>query len=181
MPLLNALKRVKKQLGARALVTPEELAFLLENGIFPISRVNSYNSRGYFLIFSSRPRPSNRANEKSNKRSQVLPVFLTMNTALQQLRNCVDISDLKPALMALCSRFGSISRLDILAASQSGKRQALCFLRLDSAEQEQQLMNELGVGRFAGDLVVIVDLYSNEAAKAGFTSHHGSLSSLSSL
>ena len=48
--------------------------------------------------------------------------------------------------------------LDILAASQAGKRQALCFLRMVSADQENQLMRELGVGRFGGDLVVIVDL-----------------------
>ncbi len=83
-----------------------------------------------------------------------------MNTTFEQLKNCADISDLRPALHSLCSRFGSVARLDILAASQSGKRQALCFLRMSSAEQEQQLMNELGVGRFGGDLVVIVDLHA---------------------
>ncbi|WP_296919746.1 hypothetical protein [Polaromonas sp.] len=54
--------------------------------------------------------------------------------------------------------FGSVARLDILAARQEGKRQALCFLRMDSVEQEQQVMRELGVGRFGGALVVIVDL-----------------------
>ena len=63
-------------------------------------------------------------------------------------------------MYSLCSRFGSIARLDILAAGQAGKRQALCFLRMDSPEQERALMSELGVGRFGGDLVVIVDLHT---------------------
>ena len=31
-------------------------------------------------------------------------------------------------------------------------------MRMDSLEQERALMSELGVGRFGGDLVVIVDL-----------------------
>jgi hypothetical protein len=81
-----------------------------------------------------------------------------MNITFDQLKNFSDIGTLKPALHSLCSRYGSVARLDILAASQAGKRQALCFVRMDSAEQERQLMSDLGVGRFAGDLVMIVDL-----------------------
>jgi hypothetical protein len=81
-----------------------------------------------------------------------------MHHEFDQLNNFADISTLKPALHSLCSRYGSVARLDILAASQAGKRQALCFLRMGSAEQEHHLMSELGVGRFGGDLVVIVDL-----------------------
>lgn len=87
-----------------------------------------------------------------------------MINPLENLKNYSDIKTLRPALYSVCSRFGSIARLDILAASQAGKRQALCFLRMDSAEQERQLMKELGVGRFGGDLVVIIELHSNEAA-----------------
>ena len=83
-----------------------------------------------------------------------------MNIAFDQLQNFSDIGTLKPALHSLCSRYGSVARLDILAASQAGKRQALCFVRMDSAEQERQLMSDLGVGRFAGDLVMIVDLHT---------------------
>lgn len=83
-----------------------------------------------------------------------------MQQELQQLKNFADIGTLRPALYSLCSRFGAIKRLDILAARQSGRRQALCFLRMDSLEQESHLMSELGVGRFGGDLVVIVDLYT---------------------
>ena len=81
-----------------------------------------------------------------------------MHHDFEHLKTCTNITTLRPALHSLCSRYGSVTRLEILAASQAGKRQALCFLRMDSADQEQQLMKELGVGRFGGDLVVIVDL-----------------------
>lgn len=90
-----------------------------------------------------------------------------MHTQFDLLKNFPDIGTLRPALHSLCSRYGSVARLDILAASQAGKRQALCFLRMDSAAQEQQLMRELGVGRFGGDLVVIVDLLT----PGGMTGH----------
>ena len=85
-----------------------------------------------------------------------------MNTALEQLDDCADLGELRSQLHVLCSRFGSILRLDILLAKQGGKNQALCFFRLASSEQEQQLMCELGVGRFGGDLVVIVELHAEE-------------------
>lgn len=81
-----------------------------------------------------------------------------MHHDFEQLKTCTNITTLRPVLHSLCSRYGSVARLDILAASQAGKRQALCFLRMDSPDQEQHLMTELGVGRFGGDLVVIVDL-----------------------
>ena len=81
-----------------------------------------------------------------------------MNTIFEQLKNFSDINAMRPVLHSLCARFGSVARLDILAASQYGRRQALCFLRMDSAEQEQRVMQALGAGRFGGDLVVIVDL-----------------------
>ncbi len=81
-----------------------------------------------------------------------------MHQEFDRLKTFADITTLRPALHSLCSRYGSVARLDILAASQAGKRQALCFLRMDSADQERRLMKDLGVGRFGGDLVVIVDL-----------------------
>jgi len=89
-----------------------------------------------------------------------------MNNAFEQLKNCTDISALRLRMCSLFSRFGSIARLDILTARQAGKRQALCFLRMDSPEQEQQLMSEFGVGRFGGDIVVIIDLHASGAAKS---------------
>lgn len=89
---------------------------------------------------------------------------IATNTALEKLRCYRDIASLRPAVLSLCSRYGSITRLDILSATQAGKRHALCFLRMDSAEQEQRLISELGVGRFGGDLVLVVDLNTHEAA-----------------
>jgi len=95
-----------------------------------------------------------------------------METTLEQLNGYPDIGALRSALLSICSRFGSIARLDILAAGHAGKRQALCFLRMDSAEQEQQLISELGVGRFGGDLVVIVDLHGQQADNdSGFAAY----------
>ncbi|MDB5966495.1 MAG: hypothetical protein JWQ72_2995 [Polaromonas sp.] len=81
-----------------------------------------------------------------------------MDITLDQLRSCTDVSTLRSALYSLCSRFGSIRRLDILDACQQGQHQAMCFLRMDSAEQEKRMSRELGIGRFGGDLVVVVDL-----------------------
>jgi hypothetical protein len=81
-----------------------------------------------------------------------------MNQALQHLSAYRDIVTLKPALHSLCSRYGSVAQLDILDGHQSGQHQALCFLRMDSPEQEHALMRDLGVGRFGGNLVMVVSL-----------------------
>ena len=81
-----------------------------------------------------------------------------MHNYLQKLKDCTDHGELKSQLKTICSRFGPVVRLDVLIANQAGKRQALCFLRLHSEEQEQHLMNELGVGRFGGDIVVVIDM-----------------------
>jgi len=89
-----------------------------------------------------------------------------MNEKFSHLTNYADIASLRPAVHALCSRYGDVARLDILAASQAGKRQALCFVRLGSSEQERQLMRDLGVGRFGGDLVLVVDLATPTAVRA---------------
>lgn len=87
-----------------------------------------------------------------------------MRHLLASLKNCTDIHTLRLAMQTLCESFGSITRLDIVAASQAGKRQALCFLRMDSELQEQRLMRELGMGRFGGDLILVVDLQSSTGA-----------------
>ena len=60
---------------------------------------------------------------------------------------------MKAALHQLCSEFGRITRLDILTAMHEGTKQAICFLRMEKPEQEQQLMKSLGVGRFGGEVV----------------------------
>lgn len=79
-------------------------------------------------------------------------------TALDRLRRCPDVATLKPALHRLCEKFGRVSRLEVLTAIHEGTRQAICFLRLESPEREQLLMQTLGVGRFGGQIVFVVDL-----------------------
>ena len=77
---------------------------------------------------------------------------------LAQLHFRHDLSGLDAALRALCNGYGKVMQLIILPASHIGKRQALCFLRMASAAQEQHIMTALGIGRFGGDLVLVVDL-----------------------
>jgi len=79
-------------------------------------------------------------------------------TALDRLRHCPDVATLKPALHRLCEKFGRVARLDVLTAVHEGAKQAICFLRLESPEKEQTLMQALGVGRFGGEIVFVVDL-----------------------
>jgi len=89
-----------------------------------------------------------------------------MNSALRDLTQCGDVGSLQSALRTLCSEFGSVSRLDILTMIEAGKRQAVCLLRLDSAEHEKNLMTKLGACRFGEDLCVVVDLKMLERAQA---------------
>jgi hypothetical protein len=89
-----------------------------------------------------------------------------MNHELQHLGAHHDIVTLKPALHSLCSRYGSVAQLDILDGHQAGRHQALCFLRMDSPEQERALMRDLGVGRFGGNLVMVVSLSQAETPQS---------------
>jgi len=43
-------------------------------------------------------------------------------------------------------------------AMHAGTQQAICFLRMERAEQKQQLMTTLGVGRFRGEVVFVLTL-----------------------
>ena len=79
-------------------------------------------------------------------------------SALAALKQHSDVSSLKSALHQLCSEFGRITRLDILTAMHEGTKQAICFLRMERPEQEQQLMKSLGVGRFGGEVVFVLNL-----------------------
>ncbi len=81
-----------------------------------------------------------------------------MNQALKDLSRCDDIGSLESALRALCSGFGPLSRLDVLPMVGAGKRQAVCLMRLNSSEQELDLMTRLGAVRFGEDMCVVVDL-----------------------
>jgi hypothetical protein len=82
---------------------------------------------------------------------------------LQSLQECCDGASLRSALGELCAEFGKVTRIDILTMAEAQKRQALCFLRLESQAQEMRLMASLGISRFGDDLLVIVDLSGSAA------------------
>ena len=86
-------------------------------------------------------------------------------SALAELKQHTDVSSLKSALHQLCSEFGRITRLDILTAMHEGTKQAICFLRMERPEQEQLLMKTLGVGRFGGEVVFVLNLNVPAAAE----------------
>lgn len=86
-------------------------------------------------------------------------------TALDKLQHrCRDVSTLKPALHRLCEKFGSVARLDVLTAMHYGEKQAICFIRLVSPEKEEELIQTLGVGRFGGEIVFVVELDTTGSA-----------------
>jgi len=87
----------------------------------------------------------------------------TSRDRLHSLAGCGDAASLRSAVGELCAEFGKVTRIDILTMSEAEKRQALCFLRLESAAQERQLMRTLGASRFGDDLLFIVDLASHVA------------------
>lgn len=124
--------------------------------------VMSYGHGGHFLSLDVRNYSYIYGMHSSCKR-QVKPFgkIAIVNNPLDSLQNCADVNSLRLGLRSLCARFGSIAQLDILTARQAGKLQAICFLRMDSPAQEQQVMSELGIGRFGGDLVVVVDLQTS--------------------
>jgi hypothetical protein len=76
----------------------------------------------------------------------------------ESLAACGDAASLRTAVSALCAEFGKLTHIDILTMAEAEKRRALCFLRLESAAQERELMTTLGVPRFGDDLLVVVDL-----------------------
>lgn len=84
-----------------------------------------------------------------------------MTQLLDQLKTCVDLDCLRSMLLALCAPFGTVDQLDIFLTDQTEHRQALCFWHMQSPEEDAQLMREWGVGRFGGELVVVVDLASH--------------------
>lgn len=84
--------------------------------------------------------------------------FTPMHT-LGDLRQYPDVATLTPALHGLCSHFGRVKKLAVLTACHEGAQQAICFLRMKSPKKEQELMKTLGVGRFGGEVVFVVDLH----------------------
>ena len=86
-----------------------------------------------------------------------------MGTSLDRLKSlasCRDLTSLRSAVQALCTEFGKVKRIDVLTMAEAEKRRALCFLRMESTAQEQQLIMALGASRFGDEVLVIVDLPS---------------------
>lgn len=82
----------------------------------------------------------------------------TAEASLDALQQCTSISSLRQELGALCSRYGQLHGLKIVPSGQPGQRQALCFLRMQTSDQETSLMHALGIGRFGGGLVLVLNL-----------------------
>jgi hypothetical protein len=78
--------------------------------------------------------------------------------SVKPLTGCSDAASLNRAIQELCTELGIAARVDIRILVKSGKRQALCFLRTNSAGQEEQLMRTPGATRFGNELLFIVDL-----------------------
>ena len=85
---------------------------------------------------------------------------------LDQLDGHHDLAGLRAALRDLCSRFGSLRHLTILPANHVGRQQALCFLRMSSSEEEARIMTALGIGRFGGELVLVLNLRPSQVSHA---------------
>jgi len=77
---------------------------------------------------------------------------------LKSLADCGDVASLRSALRELCTEFGKVTRMDVLTLAEAERRRALCFLRLESAAQEQQLMRTLSASRFGDEVLIVVDL-----------------------
>ncbi len=73
-------------------------------------------------------------------------------------RSAPDVFVLKDRLHELFSRYGQVSRLDLVRADQGSARRVMCFLRMGSPQQEQAVVQALGMGRFGGDLVMVLAL-----------------------
>jgi hypothetical protein len=86
---------------------------------------------------------------------------MTSHERLASLAGCRDTDSLRSAMSAVCADFGRLTKIDVFTMTEAQKRRALCFLRLESAAQERELMSALGVTRFGEDVLVIVDLPSN--------------------
>jgi hypothetical protein len=90
-----------------------------------------------------------------------------MRDLLKSLAGCQDVASLRSTIYERFTEFGAIAHMDIVTMKQPGKRQALCFLRLESPTQEQRLMANPGVTRFGGELLFVVDLPTRQANSAG--------------
>lgn len=87
-----------------------------------------------------------------------------MGKLLVSLNGCRDVESLGSLLSTRITEFGAVSDMQIFAVNRPDKRQALCFLRLQSAAQELRSMMGAGVTRFGKDLLLIVDLRKDQSS-----------------
>jgi len=83
---------------------------------------------------------------------------------MRSLAGCSDAASLNCAIQELCSASGIVARVDIVTLARSGKRQALCFLRVDPVSHEGQLIGTPGLIRLGNELLFIADLPPEAAA-----------------
>ncbi|MCE2878228.1 MAG: RNA-binding protein [Comamonadaceae bacterium] len=72
----------------------------------------------------------------------------------QQLRP--DVAELQDRLHGLFSEHGQVRRLDLIRADQAGRRRFLVFVRMKTAREDDAVALALGLGRFGGDLVMLI-------------------------
>lgn len=68
----------------------------------------------------------------------------------------LDAFDLRERLYLLFSEHGQVQRLELLRADQNGQRRFLCFVRMRSEPENRAVSQALGLGRFGGDLVMLI-------------------------
>ncbi|RYF50668.1 MAG: RNA-binding protein [Comamonadaceae bacterium] len=85
---------------------------------------------------------------------------------LNDLQHCRTIPALRSELYELCKPYGAIKRLDVLQSKHEGTLQAICFLRMGTPGQEAAVMHALGVGRFGGEIVLVVEVNGQAATEA---------------
>ena len=127
-----------------------------------LSRHRSHQTRGFLLLlyyYVKKPKKILLRVRPPMPKAAPQPLEITTVSALADLKRHSDVASLKTALQQLCSEYGRITRLDILTAMHEGTKQAICFLRMERPEQEQRLMKTLGVGRFGGEVVCVLDLH----------------------
>jgi len=67
-----------------------------------------------------------------------------------------DVFAIKDRLQVLFSCFGRVQRLDLVRTHQGQSSRFMCFLRMGCPAEEQAVAQALGMGRFGGDLVMVL-------------------------
>lgn len=79
-------------------------------------------------------------------------------TEIENLQGRHDLAGVRAGMLRVCGSFGRVHNLTIFAVNHVDQPRAVCFVRMASAEEDQRIMASLGIGRFGGQLVVVVSL-----------------------